>query len=67
MKRTVWQTGGCASWYLDADGRNTTLWPSSTLRFRRDTRSVDLDEYHLRPLDPAVHAAREASLTGVPA
>ena len=23
MKRTVWNTGGCSSWYLDAHGRNT--------------------------------------------
>ena len=27
MRRTVWTTGGCQSWYLDAHGRNTTLWP----------------------------------------
>lgn len=26
MARTVWTTG-CASWYLDATGRNSTLWP----------------------------------------
>ena len=32
MKRTVWTTGGCQSWYLDAHGRNTTLWPRSTAR-----------------------------------
>ena len=30
MKRTVWTTGGCSSWYLDEHGRNTTLWPKST-------------------------------------
>ena len=35
MKRTVWNTGGCASWYLDAHGRNTTLWPRTTFTFRR--------------------------------
>jgi hypothetical protein len=26
MRRTVWLTG-CRSWYLDGNGRNTTLWP----------------------------------------
>ena len=31
--RTVWNTGGCASWYLDAEGRNTTLWPDHTYKF----------------------------------
>jgi hypothetical protein len=45
---TVWNTGGCASWYLDAHGRNTTLWPSFTWRFRRLTRRFDPRGYHLR-------------------
>jgi hypothetical protein len=47
MRRTVWTTGGCASWYQDAQGRVPTLWPGSTLRFRRLTRRVDLAEYHV--------------------
>ncbi|MFJ6855307.1 flavin-containing monooxygenase [Streptomyces sp. NPDC091271] len=59
MKRTVWNTGGCTSWYLDADGRNTTVWPGTTAEFRRATRSVDLGEYDVvRP--PAVHSAAQA-------
>jgi cation diffusion facilitator CzcD-associated flavoprotein CzcO len=45
LKRTVWNTGGCTSWYLDAGGRNTTIWPGTTTRFRRATRRVDLAEY----------------------
>ncbi|BCJ29261.1 flavin-containing monooxygenase [Actinocatenispora sera] len=45
---TVWNTGGCASWYLDANGRNTTLWPSFTWRFRQLTRRFDPRGYHLR-------------------
>ncbi|MEV6055510.1 NAD(P)/FAD-dependent oxidoreductase [Streptomyces sp. NPDC052107] len=45
MKRTVWNTGGCTSWYLDASGRNTTIWPGTTSEFRRATRRVDLGEY----------------------
>ncbi|MCX5246606.1 NAD(P)/FAD-dependent oxidoreductase [Streptomyces sp. NBC_00201] len=47
MKRTVWNTGGCTSWYLDASGRNTTIWPGTTTEFRRATRQVDLTEYEL--------------------
>ena len=35
MKRTVWSTGGCSSWYLDVHGRNTTLWPRTTFNFRQ--------------------------------
>ncbi|MFE0580391.1 flavin-containing monooxygenase [Streptomyces sp. NPDC058874] len=47
MERTVWNTGGCTSWYLDANGRNTTVWPGTTGEFRRETRSVDLGEYEV--------------------
>ncbi|GGT98851.1 flavin-containing monooxygenase [Streptomyces violascens] len=47
MKRTVWNTGGCTSWYLDAGGRNTTVWPGTTSEFRRATREVDLAEYEV--------------------
>ncbi|WP_406493527.1 NAD(P)/FAD-dependent oxidoreductase [Streptomyces sp. NBC_01604] len=46
MKRTVWNTG-CESWYLDANGRNTTIWPGTTTEFRRVTRRVDLSEYEV--------------------
>jgi hypothetical protein len=45
MKSTIWTTGGCASWYLDAHGNNTTLWPSFTFVFRQLTRSFDLSAY----------------------
>ncbi|MFF4697895.1 flavin-containing monooxygenase [Streptomyces chattanoogensis] len=47
MERTVWNTGGCDSWYLDANGRNTTAWPGTTSEFRRVTRQVDLAEYEV--------------------
>ncbi|MFC5905991.1 flavin-containing monooxygenase [Streptacidiphilus monticola] len=45
MTRTVWNTGGCRSWYLDGRGNNTVLWPGTTAHFRRETRTVDLSEY----------------------
>jgi hypothetical protein len=45
MARTVWNTGGCRSWYLDGRGNNTVLWPGTTAHFRRETRTVDLSEY----------------------
>ncbi|MGH8998161.1 MAG: flavin-containing monooxygenase [Acidimicrobiia bacterium] len=47
MGRTVWTTGGCRSWYLDEQGRNTTLWPDFTWRFRRHTRRFDPGAYVL--------------------
>ena len=42
---TVWLAGGCASWYLDRHGHNTTLWPDFTFRFRRLTRALDRENY----------------------
>jgi cation diffusion facilitator CzcD-associated flavoprotein CzcO len=44
---SVWTAGGCASWYLDADGRNRTLWPGYTFDFRRRTRRVRAADHEL--------------------
>ena len=46
MQGTVWNTG-CKSWYLDAKGRNPTLWPDWTWRFRQRTARFDPAEYVL--------------------
>ena len=48
LAATVWSRGGCSSWYLDAQGRNTTLWPGFTWRFRRLARRFDVDAYRVR-------------------
>jgi cation diffusion facilitator CzcD-associated flavoprotein CzcO len=53
---TVWLSGGCSSWYLDASGHNTTLWPDFTFRFRRLTRRLDRENYVGLP---AARPARE--------
>jgi cation diffusion facilitator CzcD-associated flavoprotein CzcO len=45
MRNTVWSTGGCASWYLDRTGRNSTLWPSYTFSFRRRVARFNPAEY----------------------
>jgi cation diffusion facilitator CzcD-associated flavoprotein CzcO len=50
MASTVWATGGCSSWYLNAAGRNPTLWPGSIGQFRHATRQIDQGEYEeIRP------------------
>jgi cation diffusion facilitator CzcD-associated flavoprotein CzcO len=48
LEDTVWNTGGCSSWYLDKTGRNTTIWPDFTWRFRQRTRRFDPAEYVMR-------------------
>ncbi|MDT7807752.1 MAG: hypothetical protein QOJ70_1565 [Acidobacteriota bacterium] len=45
MSGTVWTEGGCASWYLDRTGRNSTLWPDFTWRFRRRVARLRPGEY----------------------
>jgi cation diffusion facilitator CzcD-associated flavoprotein CzcO len=42
----VWNTG-CASWYLDDTGRNGTIWPDWTFRFRQRTAEFDQSDYVL--------------------
>jgi cation diffusion facilitator CzcD-associated flavoprotein CzcO len=46
MPGTVWSTG-CASWYLDHTGRNATIWPDWTWRFRRRAAELRKDDYAL--------------------
>jgi cation diffusion facilitator CzcD-associated flavoprotein CzcO len=57
MGRTVWSTGGCASWYLDKHGHNTTLWPRATFTFRALTRRFDVAAYRVA----APHHDREVT------
>jgi cation diffusion facilitator CzcD-associated flavoprotein CzcO len=45
LRATVWNTGGCSSWYLDERGRNTTLWPTFTFRFRNLVRRFKPADY----------------------
>ncbi|CAN5390039.1 hypothetical protein BH10ACT4_BH10ACT4_09610 [soil metagenome] len=44
---SVWSSGGCSSYYLDAGGRITTLWPHRAALFRRAVRHFDSSEYDL--------------------
>jgi cation diffusion facilitator CzcD-associated flavoprotein CzcO len=46
LQGTVWNTG-CSSWYVDQHGRNVTLWPDWTFRFRQRTARFDPESYEL--------------------
>ncbi len=48
MKRTVWMSG-CKSWYLNADGTNSTIWPSFTLSYWWKTHSARKADFWLEP------------------
>jgi cation diffusion facilitator CzcD-associated flavoprotein CzcO len=45
MAGTVWAQGGCVSWYLDATGRNSTLWPGFATGFHQRLRRFAPAEY----------------------
>jgi cation diffusion facilitator CzcD-associated flavoprotein CzcO len=60
MRGTVW-TSGCTSWYLDASGHNTTLWPGFTFEFRRRTRHFDPQHYELIPWEESDHTQWDLS------
>lgn len=45
MRRTVWASGGCTSWYQSADGRIDTLWPGTTLEYWLRTRFFRKSDY----------------------
>jgi cation diffusion facilitator CzcD-associated flavoprotein CzcO len=53
LGQTVWNTGGCASWYIDRNGRNSTIWPDFTWRFWQQTRRFDEAAYELTAPAPA--------------
>jgi cyclohexanone monooxygenase len=52
LTTSVWLTGGCSSWYLDKNGRNSTIWPDFTFRFSKRLRRFDLESYY-QELAPA--------------
>ncbi len=45
LGRTVWNSGGCSSWYLDEQGRNTIVWPRTTFTFRNLLSQFDPAAY----------------------
>ena len=49
LEGTVWNDGGCASWYLDEHGRNGTIWPGFTFRLRSLLREFDARNYETIP------------------
>jgi cation diffusion facilitator CzcD-associated flavoprotein CzcO/acetyl esterase/lipase len=49
LRATVWQ--GCKSWYVDANGHNSTNWPGFTFGYRWLTRHSSLKAYNFTTPD----------------
>ncbi|MFZ2528115.1 MAG: NAD(P)/FAD-dependent oxidoreductase [Rhodococcus sp. (in: high G+C Gram-positive bacteria)] len=56
LVKTIWNAGGCRSWYLDRRGRNSVMWPAFTWKFRRATRRFDFENYVARLAAEQVNA-----------
>jgi cation diffusion facilitator CzcD-associated flavoprotein CzcO len=63
MRGTVWTAGGCASWYLDKSGRNSTLWPDFSFRLLSELRRFDPAEYRFSPAKAPIPSAGVLELT----
>ena len=46
LPSTIWGSG-CASWYLNDQGRNVTIWPDFTFTYRSQTRHFVRDDHVL--------------------
>jgi hypothetical protein len=59
LSYSIWNTGGCSSWYLDRNGRNSTIWPDFTFRFWAQMRRFDPRAYETSTTDrrPSAQAA----------
>lgn len=52
LKSMIWSDGGCNSYYLkDNDGKNTSIWPGSTMSYRKKTRKINKSDYDLLPIN----------------
>lgn len=49
LPSTVYNAGGCSSYYLDVNGVNSFSWPWSTGRMRRRLAHFDPEAYDTRP------------------
>ena len=54
LQGTVWNTGGCSSYYLDKNGFNSVGFPWSTLEMQRLLKDFDAGSYSLTPASQPV-------------
>ncbi|MEZ5501522.1 MAG: hypothetical protein R3E50_02275 [Halioglobus sp.] len=47
LQETVWNSGGCSSYFIDNNGRNSTNWPWTTFYMRWRLSKFRLDDYIL--------------------
>ena len=45
LQSTVWNKGGCQSYFIDRNGRNSTAWPWTTFKLKEKMKKFNLNEY----------------------
>lgn len=62
LKKTAWMTGECTSWYLDANGDGSALWPGHTRRFRNALRVFYPDDHELGYIDEPLDRSKRSGM-----
>ncbi len=48
LEPMIWNTGGCKSYYLvNGKGKNTSIWPGSTMSYRKITKKIILNDFEI--------------------
>jgi cation diffusion facilitator CzcD-associated flavoprotein CzcO len=63
LQTTVFNSGGCKSYYLDANGRNFAAWPWSLATLKKRLSSLNLQDYDLSYGAPAPSTTPEKRKT----
>ena len=66
LANMVWSDGGCKSYYLQhSNGKNTSIWPGSTIKFRKLTKKVRASDYQLVEPKFLTETVEETVIEGV--
>ncbi|KAF0810267.1 monooxygenase flavin-binding family protein [Alcanivorax sp. S71-1-4] len=57
LQTTVFNSGGCKSYYLDANGRNFAAWPWSLATLKKRLKTFPVDAYDVLYAPPATQRA----------
>jgi hypothetical protein len=61
----IWSSGGCNSYYLrNNNGKNTSIWPGSTMSYRKQTRKVNLKDYSMVEIESSDTKTTQAPIAG---
>lgn len=58
--RRAWGWSKTHSWYQNAEGRSTIMWPLPAQRYVAATAAVDPEHYHYRPINQSTAAAQDS-------